>query len=73
VKDEINLSIKNTEKGQYDIKLYSLTGQIVRSTKYSTSGNEADIRLNVGDLAAGSYLLAVQKDGKRKVMTVVKQ
>ena len=61
--DNLNISENVKVEG---LKLYSITGQLVKQNKNSNS-------INVSELSKGSYLLEVNADSSREVKIVIKK
>jgi len=60
-----NLNVSEQVKVE-DLKLYSISGQLLKQNKNSNS-------INVSELAAGTYLLEVNADSSREVKIVIKK
>ncbi len=60
MKNEINIELKTSEGGSYEIGIYSSVGQRMKRVKTSEQINKIDIR----DLSAGLYYVRI-KAGER--------
>ena len=72
VDDVINLKVNSQISGTYDVRIYNLFGQLVKSDKIDLGIGENVESLNVNDLPKGSYLLLVTDGEKMTSQKIVK-
>ena len=70
--EQMQLLISSNERGSYQLKLFNLNGQVVQARSVTSNTGTTEIKLNVSDLATGTYLLHIEKGGRQKVMTLLK-
>ena len=58
--DELNLAFRHKEASEAQVRVFDLTGRVVRNLRYTVTAGENHFRLATHDLPAGSYLLQVQ-------------
>jgi hypothetical protein len=71
-RDVVQLAINGNEKGTYELKLFNLTGQLLQARNIRLTAATTEISLNIANLSTGTYLLYVEKDGRQKIMNVLK-
>ena len=70
--EQMQLLISSNDRGAYQLKLFNLNGQVVQARSVTSNTGTTEIKLNVSDLATGTYLLHIEKGGRQKVMTLLK-
>lgn len=63
----LNLRIPNDWLAPYQVKIYSIAGQLI----HQESGDSQIIQMEVSDLIAGTYILEVSTNEKRKIQKVI--
>ena len=57
-KNEINLNSKNL-KGNYSIKIYNMTGSLVKEASYNPANNKS---ISLSNLTNGVYVIKIEGD-----------
>jgi len=71
VRDALNLTFKGGN-GQAIVRVMDLTGRVVLSHAYRLGLGIQQESLSVGDLPLGTYMLTLDRDGKREYSRFVK-
>ncbi len=57
--DYINILIKDTVFNQYEVSIFSISGQKLRTWKFENFSNENYININISDIKSGVYLICL--------------
>jgi PKD repeat protein len=57
--NQLNLKIRNSEKGKLDIRIYSITGQLIKAKQYSKFNDEFDVSLNLENFKNAIYIMKI--------------
>ena len=60
------VNINFTQKSDYDISIYNLSGELIYSKQVNESNNES---INLSEFTAGTYLFVVKQEAEQKVTT----
>lgn len=66
------IDIEETYSGAGTIEIYNLTGQLLRQESLELSPDRKKIRINVGDLSNGVYLLKLISSGNYSTIKIIK-
>lgn len=61
-KNELNIDVKDRVNGDFSLKISDLTGRIVYQNKYDKTLINNTLKLNIGDLVSGLYLVTIQTE-----------
>jgi len=73
VRNNLNLQMDNTEAGTYNLQVFDMIGRTVANESIVVNGNSHTSNINTGNWQPGTYHVVIEKDGYRKVISVVKQ
>jgi hypothetical protein len=73
VANTLNLQMDNVQTGAYSVKVFGLDARCVASETIEVTGTSQTAAINTAKWLPGTYMVAVEKDGVRKVVHVVKQ
>lgn len=73
VRDLLNLRIRGTENGRFQLRLFDAGGRLLRSTPVEVTGGRAEQQLAVEELPGGLYFLQLSDGQRVKGMVVRKQ
>ena len=73
VRNNLNLQMDNTEAGTYSLQVFDMIGRTVANENIVVNGTSHTSNINTSNWQPGTYHVVVEKDGNRKVMSVVKQ
>ncbi len=71
--NDINVQMDNAYAGNYTIQAFDMNGKIVTKQIVNVNGGSNTTTLNTSNWARGNYHIAIEKEGFRKVIPVVKQ
>lgn len=69
----LNLEMESQTSGTFEIRVYDLLGQMIKSDQLELSNGMNKTSLNVSDLSKGSYLLQLSDGEKMTYKKIVKQ
>jgi hypothetical protein len=72
VSNQLNVSLKEADKGVYEISAYDLKGRAIYNGDVTVSGTEASTVINTSAWAAGAYVVKLKKDGAMRTIPLVK-
>ena len=68
IEDVLNIELGNSYD-KVDVKIYSLTGQMVKSTQLN---NGLNFKINLSELSSGLYILKIDSEGKTHTSRILK-
>ncbi len=70
----VNFKMNGMEQGKYNVKLYSITGQLVANENITYAGKDEELVLKVNNsFVPGKYELKIEGQGKSLTTSVLKQ
>ena len=72
-KDMVNIEIFNGSCKTVSIDVRDLTGKILLKKSFNTNLDIQKIKLNLGDISAGTYLIVIENDNDRIIKLLVKE
>jgi hypothetical protein len=74
VSNDINVKFNNMETGNYNLKLYNITGQLIATQSVKYSSKDAGVTMKVENgFVAGKYELKIEGNGKSINTSILKQ
>jgi len=70
--DELNIALDLKEDLPYRVLLFGMDGRLLHAEQFATGTGRNVIQLNVSDLAAGTYVVAIEQGRNRMARTVIK-
>lgn len=67
------LEYESEKAAKVSIKIYSLTGTLIREEWTNISSGKNQINLNISNLAQGGYIVYLNDNGKRASTKLIKQ
>lgn len=71
--NSLNVTLDNAQTGSYTVQAFDMNGKIVTKQIVNVNGGSNTTTLNTSNWARGNYHIAIEKEGFRKVIPVVKQ
>ncbi len=73
VKESLNIQLNNSEKGQYEINIINLAGQVLASETRTILADESTQLLDLRSLTSGAYFLQIINEKGSVVQKIFKQ
>jgi hypothetical protein len=74
VTNDINIKFNNMETGNYNLKLYNISGQLVATQSVKYASKDAGVIMKVDNgFVAGKYELKIEGNGKSINTSILKQ
>jgi hypothetical protein len=74
ISNDINVKFNNMETGNYNLKLYNITGQLIATQSVKYSSKDAGVTMKVDNgFVAGKYELKIEGNGKSINTSILKQ
>jgi hypothetical protein len=62
VVEDLNLEWTNPEAGWYQVEVHDISLQVVKSLRFFRETGDSGLRINLGDLSPGMYILSLQAE-----------
>ena len=71
--DNVSIAVADLKKGEYQLQIMSMTGQVVKQTHFAHSGGNANTSLQLNELSNGIYSIKLSGGGITAVKKLVIQ
>ncbi len=73
VADRLEINLEKARAGDYTLRVYTLSGQVIVNQVINVSGTTAFTELNTGSWSSGTYLVSLSSSSGKEVIPVVKR